>query len=81
MFVSPQFTWNSIKIAANYSEGGLVIVKVVEEVVGVKVRTIYNTGILVRSAIKFLDRNFLFIEKVQVFLDLILSGALARDRI
>ena len=28
------------------------------------VLTIYNTVILVRSVIKFLDRNFLFIEKV-----------------
>ena len=27
--------------------------------------TIYNTVILVRSIIKFLDRNFLFIEKVR----------------
>jgi len=81
VFVSPQCTWNSIKIAANYSEGALVIVKVVGEEVVVKVITIYNTGILVGSAIKFLDRNFLFIEKVKVFLDLILSGALARDRI
>ena len=32
--------------------------------------TIYNTVILVISVIKFLDRNFLFIEKVQAFLDL-----------
>ena len=39
--------------------------------------TIYNTVILVHSFIKFLDRNFLFIEKVQAFLDLILSRALA----
>ena len=31
--------------------------------------TIYNTVILIRSVIKFLDRNFLFIEKVQAFLD------------
>ena len=38
---------------------------------------IFNTVILVRSIIKFLDRNFLFIEKVQAFLDLILSRALA----
>ena len=43
--------------------------------------TIFNTVILVRSVIKFLDRNFLFIEKVQVFLDLILSRALAKDKI
>ena len=35
--------------------------------------TIYNTVILVRIVIKFLDRHFLFIEKVQAFLDLILS--------
>ena len=34
-----------------------------------------------RSVIKFLDRNFLFIEKVQAFLDLILSRALAGDKI
>ena len=27
--------------------------------------TIYNTVILVRSIIKFLDRNFIFIEKVR----------------
>ena len=43
--------------------------------------TIYNTVILVRFVIKFLDRHFLFIEKVQAFLDLILSWALARDKI
>ena len=30
--------------------------------------TIYNTIILVCSVIKFLDRNFFFIEKVQAFL-------------
>ena len=30
----------------------------------------YNTVILVCSVITFLDRNFLFIEKVQSFLDL-----------
>ena len=30
-------------------------------------KTIYNTVILVRSVIKFLDRNFLFIEKVKPF--------------
>ena len=34
--------------------------------------TIYNTVILVRSVIKFLDRNFHFIEKVKSFLDSIL---------
>ena len=39
--------------------------------------TNYNTIILVRSVIKFLDRNFLFFEKVQVFLYFILSRALA----
>ena len=33
------------------------------------VLTIYNTFILVRSVIKFLNRNFLFIEKVQAFLE------------
>ena len=43
--------------------------------------TIYNSVILVRSVIKFLDRNFLFIEKVQAFLDLIFSRGLARDKI
>ncbi len=43
--------------------------------------TIHNTVILVRSIIKFLGRNCLFIEKVQAFLDLILSRALARDKI
>ena len=42
--------------------------------------TIYNTVILVRSVRKFLDRNFLFIEKVQAFSDLILSRALTRDK-
>ena len=31
----------------------------------VQVLTIFNTIILVRSVIKFLDRHFLFIEKVQ----------------
>ena len=41
----------------------------------------YNTVILVRSVIKVLNRNFLFIEKVQASLDLILSRALARDKI
>ena len=39
--------------------------------------TNYNTIILVRSVIKFLDRNFLFFEKVQVFLYFILSRDLA----
>ena len=43
--------------------------------------TIYNTVILVRSVKKFLDKNFLFIEKVQAFSDFILSRALARDKI
>ena len=38
--------------------------------------TIYNTVILIRSILKFLDRNFLFVEKVQVILDLILSQTL-----
>ena len=33
--------------------------------------SMYNTVILVRSVIKFLDRNFLFIEKLQAFSDLI----------
>ena len=44
MFVSPQCTWNSIKIAANYSEGAVVIVIVVEEevVVIVKVISVYK---------------------------------------
>ena len=32
--------------------------------------TIYNIVILVISVIKFLNRNFFFIEKVQAFLDL-----------
>ena len=43
--------------------------------------TIYNTFILVRSDIKVLDRNFLFIERVQVFLDLniILKSENLRD--
>ena len=41
-----------------------------------KIITIYNTVILVRSVIRFLNRHFLFIEKVQAFLDLILSRAL-----
>ena len=36
---------------------------------------------MVRSVIKFLDRNFLFIKKVQAFLDLMSSCALARDKI
>jgi len=35
-----------------------------------RIITIYNTVILVRSVIKFLDSNFLFIEKVQAFLKL-----------
>ena len=39
---------------------------------------IYNSDILVRSVIKFLDRYFLFIKKVQAFLDLILSQALGK---
>ena len=42
--------------------------------------TIYNIVIWVRSVIKFLGRNFLFIEKVQAFLDLIMSRALARAK-
>ena len=36
---------------------------------------IYNIVILVHSVLKFLNRNFLFIQKVQAFLDLILSRA------
>ena len=36
------------------------------------VLNIYNTVILVGSVKKFLERNFLFIKKVQAFLDLIL---------
>ena len=43
--------------------------------------TIYNNIILVRSVVKFLDRHFLFIEKVQAFLDLILYRALGREKI
>ena len=43
--------------------------------------TIYNIVTLVRGAIKFLGRNFLFIKKVQAFLDIILSLALAREKI
>ena len=43
--------------------------------------TVYNTVILVRSVIKFLNRNFLFIEKVLAFLDSILSRAIARNKI
>ena len=43
--------------------------------------TIYNNIILVRSVVKFLHRHFLFIEKVQAFLDLILYRALAREKI
>ena len=37
--------------------------------------TNYNTVILVRSVIKFSDRNFLFIAKVYAFLDLILVSS------
>ena len=33
--------------------------------------TLFNTVILVRIFIKFLDSHFLFIEKVQAFLDII----------
>ena len=40
--------------------------------------TNYITIILVRSVRKFLDRYFLSIEKVQAFLDLILSRALEK---
>ena len=40
----------------------------------------YNTVNLVRSVIKFLDKKFLFIEKVQAFLDLILFRALTSDK-
>ena len=40
----------------------------------------YNTVILVRSGIKFLDKKCLYTSKVQAFLDLILSRALARDK-
>ena len=39
--------------------------------------TVYNAVILIRNFIKFLDRNFLFIEKVQAFLDLIFCRTLA----
>ena len=38
--------------------------------------TINITVILVRSILQFLDLNFLYISKVQSFLDLILSRAL-----
>ena len=41
----------------------------------------YNTFILARRAIKFLDLNFLYISKVLAFLDYILSLAKARDKI
>ena len=41
--------------------------------------TIYNT--IISSVMKFLDRNFLFIEKVQGFLDYSWSQALARNKI
>ena len=34
---------------------------------------IFSTLILVGSVIKFLDRNFLFIKKVQAFLELIIN--------
>ena len=37
--------------------------------------TSYNTVILVRSVKKVLDKNFLFMEMVQAYLDLILSRA------
>ena len=40
-----------------------------------------NTIILARRAIKFLDLNFLYISKVLVFLDYILSLPKARDKI
>ena len=41
----------------------------------------YNTIILARRAIKFLDLNFLYISKVLAFLDYILSLAKAQDKI
>ena len=41
----------------------------------------YNTIILARRAIKFLDLNFLYISKVLVCLDYILSLPKARDKI
>ena len=41
----------------------------------------YNTIILARRAIKFLDLNFLYISKVLAFLDYILSLAKAWDKI
>ena len=42
--------------------------------------TIYNTVILIRSVIQFLDKNLLIIEKVKVFLDLILSRAFSTNK-
>ena len=46
---------------------------------GVKKSFNRTDPILVRSVIKFLDRNMLFVERVQVLLELILSRALAKD--
>ena len=40
----------------------------------------FNTNILIRSDIKFLDRHFLFIEKFNVFLDYIMSRAIILER-
>ena len=40
----------------------------------------YNTVILVRSFINFIDRNFLFIVTVQAFLDLITCRSLTKDK-
>ena len=45
------------------------------------IMTIYNTVILVNSDIKFLDRHFLFIEKVPALLHLILFRALSWNKI
>ena len=40
----------------------------------------YNTIVLARRAIKFLDLNFLYILKVLAFVDYILTLAKARDK-
>ena len=54
--------------------------KILKKVASKITTAIYNPVILVRSVIKCLDRNFLF-KKVQAFLDLFLSQALATDKI
>ena len=40
----------------------------------------YNTIVLARRAVKFLDLNFLYILKVLAFIDYILNLAKARDK-